>query len=526
MSNSSSMANFKGILIEHGVILWRHKWLALASAWLVCLAGWTGVMMMPRQYASNARAFVDVNGLLTPLLRGLVVDTNTKQTNDYLRQTLLSRPNLEQVVSLAQLDVGKNNAEKEMLISGLSTGVVVRAQGQNLFTISYVHANPVVAKNVVESLLTIFAEKAASSSRVEMEKARKFLDEQIAAYEEQLRAAELRRAQFRREYADALADPISGLPKLQTLQAQVAQARLAYNQLVVTRDSLEAQLKQVPATHSVAAGPTVGADGTITTGPAAARLAQVNATVAALRLKYTDQHPDVIAARNVVAQIQNQIAAEAASAASAPATGGSTTNPMTEVSNPAYAQIQMRLVDASIVIPAAKQRLDQAVADFERMKALSAEVPDIDAKAKDLDRDYEVIKTNHSELITRRESANLSQAADDQADRTQFRIVDPPQVPLNPSFPNLPVMFSIVLLMGIGAGASIPIALELVRATFSSVARLRSLGLPVIGSVTYVRRTSARRSFVTGAAGAVVAVATLLVIYGALLVFGDGRGIL
>jgi hypothetical protein len=188
----------------------------------------------------------------------------------------------------------------------------------------------------------------------------------------------------------------------------------------------------------------------------------------------------------------------------------------------------LKLVDAQTLIPAAKQRLDQASADFERARAKAATIPDIDAKARDLDRDYDIIKKNHDELIARRESATLSQAADDQADRTQFRIVDPPQVPLNPSFPNLPLMFSLVLLVSIGAGVALPIAIELVRATFASALKLRDLGLPVIGAVTYVKRPGARRGMIAGTAGIVVMGTALLVVYGALMVVGSGayRGIL
>ena len=199
-----------------------------------------------------------------------------------------------------------------------------------------------------------------------------------------------------------------------------------------------------------------------------------------------------------------------------------------QVPNATYEQIRLKIVDAETILPSAKQRLDQAAADFEKSKALSSDIPDVDAKAKDLDRDYDVIKKNHDELVARRESANLSQAADDQADRTQFRIVDPPQVPLFPSFPNLPVMFSLVLLLGIGAGSSLPTAIELVRATFSSVVRLRGLGLPVIGAVSFVQRPGATRGFVASTMGAVAVSGGLLLAYGTLMILsiGANRGIL
>jgi polysaccharide chain length determinant protein (PEP-CTERM system associated) len=373
----------------------------------------------------------------------------------------------------------------------------------------------VVAKNIVEGLLTIFAERAASSSRVEMEKAHKFLDDQIAAYEKQLRDAEQRRADFRKKYADYLADPSSGMPRLQSLQQAMQQARTAYNQAIITRDSLEAQLKQVPQYRSIGAS-TIGADGKVVSGSAAARLEQAKVVLAALRLKFTDQHPDVIAARNQVADLEKTANEPVASAAA-----GTTPEAEGKQPNPTYDQIRLKLVDAQTIVPAARQRLDQATADFDKMKAMSADLPDIDAKAKDIDRDYDVINKNHDELVARRESANLSQAADDQADRTQFRIVDPPQIPTIPSSPNFPLMFSLVLLVGIGAGAGLPIVIELIRSTFSSVAGLRGMGLPVIGAVTFARRPGATRQLVAGALGAVVASVGLLVVFGALLLFNS-----
>lgn len=524
ISSSSPMTNLRVIFLESGVTLWRHKWIALAGCWLVCLLGWGAVMKMPRHYESDARAFVDVNGLLAPLLRGLVVDTNTAQNSDYLRQTLLSRPNLEQVLHLAMLDVGKSQSEKDVLIANLANQVQIKAglgaQAKNLFTISYVNTDPVVAKNVVESLLTIFGEKAASSSRVEMEKAHKFLDDQIAAYEVSLRAAEQRRADFQKKYANYLAEPNSGVSKLQALRQQSIQERLVLNQAIATRDNIAAQLKQIPQYLPVASSPTIGPDGRITAGSPTARLEQAKTALDTLKSKYNDKHPDVIAVQREITRLEAEIkdakdkaATDAPGAAAATAEHGPT--------NPTYDSIRLKLVDAQTAVLVTQQRLDLINSDYNDMKAVSADIPDIDAKAKDVDRDYQVILKNHEELIQRREAANLSQAADDQADRTQFRIVDPPLVPLAPSSPNLPLMFSLVLVLGIGVGVSLPIALELVRATFSSVMRLRGLGLPVIGAVTFVRRPGATRGIIARATGILVAASALLVVYGALMIFSS-----
>src|ERR1700719_3767226 len=186
LGSSTQPDSLRRLAVEQVVIVWKRKWLVLVMAWLVCLAGWTAVMLLPQRFESDARAFVDVNGLLTPLLKGLIVDTTPAESEGYLRQTLLSRPNLDQVIVLANLGgPSMTDAQHEELVTALASDIKIKPDENNLVSISYVNGNPLVAKNVVDALLTVFAEKAASSTRVEMDKARTFLTEQIGQYEAQ-----------------------------------------------------------------------------------------------------------------------------------------------------------------------------------------------------------------------------------------------------------------------------------------------------------------------------------------------------
>jgi polysaccharide chain length determinant protein (PEP-CTERM system associated) len=365
--------------------------------------------------------------------------------------------------------------------------------------------------------LTIFAEKAASSSRVEMDRAKAFLDEQIAQYEAQLRTAEQRRAAFRKKYAIYFTD--SGVAHPEAMEQQVARLREQYQDAMVTRNAVATQMAQVPQLLSVAAPPSVSNSGQIVVASPETRLAQAKRELADLKLRYTDRHPDVIAAKRSVAELQSDV--DAARKA------GGTNEGKTQISNPAYAQLRLKLVDAEAILPALKDRLDKAAAALNQAKSLSAQIPDIEAKSQDIDRDYEIVKANHDELVKRREATNLSQAADDRADRTQFRIVDPPQIPVFPSFPNRVLLFSLVTLLGIGAGIATPIALARVHPTFGSPARLRELGLPVIGAITLAPRI--QRTGLARAANGMFAAsaAVLFIVYAGLLVGATGitRGI-
>ena len=59
-----------------------------------------------------------------------------------------------------------------------------------------------------------------------------------------------------------------------------------------------------------------------------------------------------------------------------------------------------------------------------------------------------MLKKNYQELVSRREATLIADAADTKTEKIQFRIVDPPQVPLVPVEPNRPLLVSFVLLVG------------------------------------------------------------------------------
>jgi polysaccharide chain length determinant protein (PEP-CTERM system associated) len=507
----SSLNDVKVFLIENGIMLWRRKRLAIALCWAICIIGWIGITLVPRKYEADARAYIDVNGLLTPLLKGMVVDTASGHGEEYLRQTLLSRPNLEQVIVLAGLGNSvQNGRAKDELVATLGRNSEVKQEAKNLVSISYTGSDPVAAKNVVQALLTIFAERATNSSRVEMEKAQKFLDAQIANYENELRAAETRRADFRKEYADILPDSTTGKPRQQFISEQLTQARQQYAQAVVTRDSLAAQVHAAPALLSVHTAPVVGPDGKLVAATPQARLEQADRTVAELRLHYTDDYPDLKAALHDQAEIKKIVQS------------GKGDEGTAQISNPVYEQLRLKLVDAQTAVPALKQRIDDLNEQYQKTVALANQIPDIEAKSKNLDRDYDVIKANYDELVKRREAASLSEAADNQADRTQFRVVDPPVVPIAPSFPNLPLMYSLILALGILGGAGIPLALAYVQPTFVSASSLRSLGLPVIGTVTRLNSGMSIAGAIANPLGPVVLMASLFGVYTIMLIASTG----
>ncbi len=103
---------------------WRHRWLALAIAWAVAVVGWLWVWQMPEAYVAKARIYVDTNSLLRPLLEGLTIQPDTEDRIGLLSRTLLSRPNIEKLMRMTDLDLQVTTAkEKDTLLSELMESI-------------------------------------------------------------------------------------------------------------------------------------------------------------------------------------------------------------------------------------------------------------------------------------------------------------------------------------------------------------------------------------------------------------------
>jgi polysaccharide chain length determinant protein (PEP-CTERM system associated) len=501
---------------------WRRRWVGVIIAWLICGLGWVGVYLVPNQFESTARLYVDADAILTPLLKGLAADSSPTSELDVLQRTLLSRPNLEKLISKTDLDLAVSGpSDRERLIQQLGVDIQVKPQTKNLFTITYRNPSAKLAHDVVQTLLTIFVESATGSNRTDMENARRFLEHQISSYEQQLRAAEKRRADFRAKYADVLPADLSP-DKPYTSAAETARTavrdldgRLADE--VSKRDTLRQEVANTPAMLVVEDGRGSGnGAGQPTRGKS--RLQDAEEQLKLLLLKDTDQHPDVIAQKKLIASLKSS------PEGAAPAGGGTATAAAQagdnaikrSLPNPVYEQLKVKLVDADTSVTSLERQKSVAAQLQEKLEKLQREQPGLLAEYQNMDRDYGVLRKNYEELLGRLQSANLAQAADTQADKVKLQIVDPPEVPRLPAAPNRLLLVSGVLFAGLGGGIGVTILLGQLDRSFSTADDLRGLGLPVLGGISTLGRPPFMQRFLVGARFS-AAVTGLVVIYGGLM---------
>lgn len=494
-------------LTGYAVSAWRYRWHALIAAWVVSIAGWTWVHFIPDRYEATARVYVDTQSLLRPLLAGLAVQPNTNQQVEVMARTLISRPNLEKVARMTDMDLGaKTPAQMESIVNGLSDMIKLRSIGSDDYTISYENRDPAMAKKVVQSLLNIFVEGGLGNNRKDIASSQKFIEEQLKEYEAKLNDADnalkdfkqrnigLMRGETGQDYYAELADA----------KGQVDEASLALREAQDRRDSLKQQLS--------GSDPTLmeNASETVASSKYDARIEALNKDLDALRLKYTDQHPDVVATKRLIAQLETEKAKEAS--IKKPSSG--------MAQSPYYQQLNISLAEAEANVASLKARLGEYQARYAQLRAAANRLPEVDAELSQLTRNYDVYKKNYDSLLARRESAQISSAVDTKTDSVDFRIIDPPRVPLTPSFPKRPLLISLVLLGSIAAGIALAFLLSQLRPTINNRLDLNALtDLPLLGTVSLIETHEAKvrtRKEMKSYASAFVA---LLAVYGALMAF-------
>ena len=225
---------------------WRHRWKAVALIWLVALLGWTGVRMLPDRYVSTARIYADADAVLGMLLRGIAMDNSPAAQVEVLQRTLVSRPNLERLVDRSALSQRvAAGADREKTIDALARDLRFGSQARNLFTVEYVDTDPLVAHGVVQQVVDLFLELASGSDRRQMGNARAFLLQQLAAYEQQLREAERRRAEFTTRYQDLLAMNGS-ISRLDAVRTRIEAMRGELSDKISLRALLQQQIDALP----------------------------------------------------------------------------------------------------------------------------------------------------------------------------------------------------------------------------------------------------------------------------------------
>jgi polysaccharide chain length determinant protein (PEP-CTERM system associated) len=476
---------------------WRFRWIAVGAAAVLALIGWAVVFTLPDRYEAGARIFVDTRTALKPVLQGLTVEQDVDAQLNFVRQSLLEGPQLAKIAVASGVlpDSITDEGQRARILDSLSRRVEIAVSSASahqdernsgtIYTIDYRDSDRARSLRVVELLLSTFVEETLGGKRRGSESAQKFLETQIHDYEQRLRTAEDRLAAFKKANVGLLPSEEGGY--FAQLQGELDAIQKTQTQLAIAESRASELTRQLHGDAAVTAASTVapatagGPGAANAAGDTLSRIQEAQGHIDELLLRYTEKHPDVVAAKAELEELKARRAAELASlrrgdlgAVSSSGAGAS----------PVYQSIQLELNKVGVEIAALRGELALHQTKAAQLKQRLDTAPQVEAQYQQLTRDHDVNKAQYEAMLANYQKARLGEQADD-AGSVRFSIVLPPTASFVPVWPQRTLCLIAVWIAALVAGGGLAYALNRLRPVVVSVRGLTELtNLPVLGLVS------------------------------------------
>jgi len=439
-----------GWLINHlPAIFWHRRYYVIIPAVLIFVAAVITAYTLPTLYRSTATMLVE-----SPDLPTEIVDSpgtgKIEERIARIREQVLSRGDLISLIEQNDLYSSERRSKPmSTVVEKMREATIVGAlsddigaggsQDKNVvaITMSYDYPDPSKAQAVMQAFVTQFLRMDSDEIEDQANLSVRFLGEQASKLQTQIQTIEGQITSLKASNGAALAG--SSGPTFVDTGSYSAQIT-----------SLENQNRQL-----IAQSRSGGAD---------PLLVQAQAALAAAEAQYSDSHPDVIAARERVATLRRQ----------SQNAGNSNTIPT-------IIQEQIRANNAAIAqLNAAREgavgRANAAMAGQARAPAILERAMQLESQANNLRQQYAKVSTD---LLKAQSSARL--ANEQRAER--LSLVEPPNLPDTPHWPNRLLVIGGGAAAGLGLGFVLALLVELLTRPMRSPAQVQSMGLPVLGVV-------------------------------------------
>jgi polysaccharide chain length determinant protein (PEP-CTERM system associated) len=449
-------------------ILERWRWWILVGGLAGLAVGLGLYLVLPPRYQATTTILVEPQEIPKSYVESTVT-LEIEQRLQTLQERVTSHSNLTQLIDLVgaeRLDPsgsGETDAILGMIRRQLTVGI--RARGEKaapVFDIAFMHADPVVAADVVRDLTNRFIEENLKDRAQQATATAEFLDQELQRLREDVGKQEERIREFRMQKMGALPSQLeTNLRSLDRLNLELA-GNLEAQEAGTQRLAL---LRQQRANLGIGAGsPT--APSTLSSVLAAARQELLQAE----RI-YTGEHPNVKRLTEEVARLESELKR-------------GKTEPSGRSLDPALVALDSETTAASLELEGRRRqeaRIREEIAQFQNRVE---ETPRREQEELELTRDYENLMATYRSLLTKKYEASLARNLEQAQKGERFKILRPVSVPKAPAWPNLLVLLGGglgggLLLVGLLVGVD-----ELRHPAFRSVERLtRTLGLPVFASI-------------------------------------------
>ena len=430
-------------------MLRRYWWIVSTAAVAMAGLGFLAALVLPKKYTSSTVVLVEPPAV-SPEVIPTVVNEDLYRHLASMKEQILSRSRLQPIIEKFNLYANNRQSEHmEDLVERLKKTIEVELMQPMTgssnrqppgFHVSVTFSDPQLAMNICQEITSMFMEQNISSREKQVQDTSQFLTQQLAEAKASLDQQDAKLAQFKRQYLGSLPEEQqSNLSLLGGMNSQLeattqslsrAQQDKAFNESLLGQQ--EALLKN--SQNSAQTQDTLEQ-----------QLATLQELLSGLLAKYTPEHPDVIKLKAQIEDVKRKIA-------SGPE---SKSNSSTPRETPQMQQLRAKIRQDDISIADLTKHQTQIQDQIRLLQSHVQASPMVEQQLKELTRNYQTALDSYNDLLKKQQKSSMAIDLEHQQQSETFRVLDPPSLPVTPSFPKKLYFVG----GGFGAGAALGLAI-------------------------------------------------------------------
>ena len=466
----------------------RRKWYLIIPFVIVTMATLAYAWYAPNIYRASTLILVEPQKVPSSYVEPTVTENVESQLRTITEQ-IMSRTYLEKIIKEFDLYPElRKELPMESVIEKMRKCIVVDVKKGQVFSVSFEDLDPVIAMKVANRLASLFIEGNLRTRGERAEGTLVFLEKELGRVRALLKKQEKKVSEFRAKYLGMLPEQLdANLRTLDRLQLQLQTNAEALKTAGVTKRSLELQLSQMQA-MALNTPNTMGASNGTTEN---LNLSELKERLKQLRFRYTDEYPDIIKIKTVIAQMEkdekdNKDKEKDSDKGDSSEKGANNTSTTTTGLWNSQIRSQLDQLDAEILrLKNERNRLKSAIKEYEKKVEIT---PKVEQQLKEFTRGYEVTQRDYQSLLNKKFQAELAANMEREQKGERFKVLDSAKIPVKPFKPNRLKIIFMGLLLGMAAGGGLVALMEYLDSSFYKIEDLEKFsGISVIASIPEIK---------------------------------------
>jgi polysaccharide chain length determinant protein (PEP-CTERM system associated) len=454
------MDDYQLTLTDYVAILRRRAWLIVGSFFGTLVLGIAVALLLPSVYRATGTILIESQQIPVDLVQASVTSYADERI-EVIKQRVMTRENLLRIIRKYNLfaDAGPTFTPSEQ-IDEMRKTIAVDLVNANIrsdrrgsatiaFQLSFEHKRAEVAQAVANDLVTLFLDENVKVRTERASQTTEFLTQEADKLKKDLDALEAQIAAFKQEHGKTLPENVAlGLAAMQRAEADLRQVERDYA-------AAEESLRAVEAERGAAQSQSSDGAGNL------AELQRARAEVTRLSATYTEDHPDLRAARRRVESLE-QAGAENSDA------------------SPAVADAALRRIDARAT--ALRDRLKVLAAQRGALRGRIGQMdtqlvrsPQVERGLTALTRDYQSAQKKYEEILAKKMTAQVAENLEGDQKAERFAVLEPPTLPDRPIKPDRKKLIALSLLLAMAAPVGAVALMEALHGTVRGVGQISAI---------------------------------------------------